>query len=145
MPDLTPADVRRDFPEAGDTSVYPDASVQFYLDLGYQLFQSPTWNPAPPPGKPNARPIQQVGIELFVLHNLTLEARAQRQAAAGGIPGTVTGTLSSSAVAGASVSYDVSAVVLQGGSALASFLNQSTYGVRLYYLIRNRGAGGVQF
>lgn len=123
------AKFRQDFPEFASDTVYPDAQVTFFGDLGEALLPVCRWGT-----------IWPYGVELFTAHHLALAARDQKAAAAGGAPGAVSGPMTAKAVDKVSASYDTAAVTLEDGA----FWNATTYGIQLLYYARMFGAGGVQ-
>lgn len=116
------------FPEFSDTSKYPDAQVQFYLDLSQMLMAADRWQ--------NLLPF---GAFLFTAHNLTLEAVAVRDSARGSIPGAIMGAQTAGSVDKVSWSRDASAAMNPG----AGHWNLSTYGLRYRQLVMMVGAGPV--
>lgn len=80
------------------------------------------------------------GLELMVAHNLVLERRAQDENNKGNVPGWGRGLINNASVDKASVGYDTSAVVEEGGG----HWNLTTYGTRFYRLLRMVGAGPFQ-
>lgn len=126
---VTTAQLRSDFPEFADTTVYPDAMVQTWLTVAASLVNADRWTE-----------LTNVGIELVTAHHLALSARDQNAAAVGGIPGTMTGPTSAKSVDKVSVSYDTAAASLDG----AGFWALTSYGVRYLSLARMFGAGGLQ-
>ncbi len=123
------AKFRRDFPEFADTARYPDSTVSFWLTVSESLVNPCRWGV-----------LTDQGIELCTAHHLVLAARDQQAAAVGGIPGQMTGPLSSKAVDKVSASYDTGAGTIDDGG----FWNLTTYGVRYLTLARMMGAGGIQ-
>lgn len=132
MTDITPAQFRADFPEFANTTVFPDGQITFWLKWAYIMVRADRWMEA-----------LDLGIELFVAHNLVLEALAQKAAAGGGgagIPGAQGGVVTSKQVDKVSVSYDANAgLILDGGD-----WNLTTYGTRFLRMARMMGAGGEQ-
>lgn len=126
---ITAQQLRADFPEFNSSSVYPNAQIEFWLNLAYNMLDATRW------GK-----MLDVGAELYVAHNITLEARAQAESANGGIPGQNTGPLSSKSVDKVSASYDTGAAIQEG----AGHWNLTVYGTRFMRMVRMFGAGPVQ-
>ena len=126
---ITPAELRSHFPEFANTVTYPDSQVQFWLDFAYQMLNTGRW-------------MSQIdmGAQLYVCHNLALEARAQATAAAGGIPGSDVGVLNSKSVDSVSAGYDTGATTIPG----AGDWNATIYGIRFYKLLRIFGSGPLQ-
>lgn len=119
-----------DFPEFADTDDYPVSLINFYAALADKLLSPCRWGD-----------LLCFGQELFIAHNLALEAQDARTAAFGGIPGTNSGgPVASKAVDKVSVSYDVASASEDG----AGHWNLTTYGKRYIRLARMVGAGGVQ-
>jgi len=123
------AQFRQDFPEFSDTTKYPDAVVQFWLTVSVSLVNPCRWGD-----------LTNQGIELCTAHHLVLAARDEQAAAVGGIPGQMTGPLSSKSVDKVSASYDTGAATLDD----AGFWALSSYGIRYLTLARLFGAGGIQ-
>ncbi|AFC85914.1 DUF4054 domain-containing protein [Frateuria aurantia] len=126
---LTPDQFRADFPALASTTTYPDAQVNFWIELAAIRLNEARW------GK-----LLQYGAELFVAHNLVLQARDIADVAAGGDPGEVTGPATAKSVDKVSVSYDAQSVALTDGG----FWNMSSYGIQFLQLARMIGTGGIQ-
>ncbi len=126
---MTPSQFRQDFPEFTDTAKYPDATVEFWLTVSASLVNACRWGV-----------LTDQGIELCTAHHLVLGARDEQAANVGGIPGQMTGPLSSKAVDKVSASYDTGAATIDDGG----FWNLTTYGVRYLTLAKMMGAGGIQ-
>lgn len=126
---VTVSSFRADFPAFTDTAVYPDAAVTFWLGLASKSLSPDKWGD-----------LLDYGTELFIAHNLVLEAQANKAAAIGGVPGLASGLTSSKAVDKVSVSYDTTSAAIDG----AGNWNLTTYGQRYIQLARLVGAGGIQ-
>lgn len=126
---VTASSFYADFPEFADVEAYPESTVSFWLALAVKLLDPCRWGD-----------LLDVGTELFVAHNLTLDARNRKAASAGGIPGASSGVMSSKTVDKVSVSYDTAIAGVEG----AGHWNLTTYGTRYIQLARMVGAGGVQ-
>lgn len=113
---------RDDFPAFASVVTYPDASVNFWLTLGYALLRPERW-----------ADILYQGVELFVAHNLTLEKLAAGGNAAGAL-------VNSKQVDKLSVGYDTSAGLIPD----AGNFNLTTYGTRFWFLMNMAGMGGTQ-
>src|SRR5512135_1115056 len=109
------AQFRADFPEFASSATYPNSQIQFWFNLAYNLLNASRWGNS-----------LDFGAELFVAHNLALEAKAQSEVAGGGIPGGQTGPISSKSIGPASVSYDTGV----GSELNAGHWNLTTYGAR---------------
>ncbi|CAI2418446.1 DUF4054 domain-containing protein [Serratia liquefaciens] len=120
---------RTDFPQFNDTTRYPEAQIQFRLNLADALLDE-----------------RRLGnlfvylVELFVAHYTALQAVDNRAAAAGGAGGANSGVVSSKSVDKVSVSYDNSATLNPD----AGFWNNTRYGAEFYQYICMFGAGGRQ-
>ena len=125
---VTPASFRGDFPEFAATDLYPDSQVSFWLTLATELLPFSRWGS-----------LVDYGVELFAAHNLALSRLAGNTANAGGVAGVGTGLVASKSVGPLSVSYDTAAGRVDGAGAY----NLTTYGTRLWQLMRMFGAGGV--
>lgn len=126
---MTADQFREDFPEFADKAKYPDPTVEFWLTVSASLVNPCRWGV-----------LTDQGIELCTAHHLVLGARDEQAASVGGIPGQMTGPLSSKAVDKVSASYDTGAATIDDGG----FWNLTTYGVRYLTLARMMGAGGIQ-
>lgn len=126
---VTPAEFRQAFPEFKSLSKYPDGQVQFWIDWATRLI-----NPL------RFRDMTASAIQLYTAHNLFLQRTAENAANKGGVPGANMGVLNNKSVGPVSAGYDASAGTIDG---IGDF-NLTTYGVRLYNLIRMFGAGPIQ-
>ena len=120
---VTLVSFRAVFPEFGDATKYPDPAVTFWLDqAGVTL--------------PQVIPAQQVDLitMLYIAHNLTLGALS---ASGGGGSGSFA-PVSSKSVGSVSKSMDTSAVTSAG----AGIWNGTSYGQRLFALLRGFVSGG---
>jgi hypothetical protein len=129
---VTAASFVVDFPEFGNSTVFPVATIDFWLNVSAGFVNQIQW-----------AALADYATELFIAHNLASSAQSSKQAAANqgaGIPGQVVGPVASKGADGLSVGFDVSAITLTD----AGFWNSSTYGIRFYQLMRLIGIGGVQ-
>lgn len=117
------------FPEFADATAYPQVTVGFWLSQApFQLNTN------------RLRNSYDLAIMLFTAHYLVLGRRDARSASIpGGTPGGVSGPQSSKAVDKVSVSSDTGAVTYTG----AGEWNASSYGIRLYRLLRAAGSGPI--
>lgn len=138
---VTAESFRTDYPAFADQTVYPETSVQFWLALAYQMMNPARWG-TPPAGQSPSPPtaIVDIGAELFAAHNLSIEARNQREAASSIPPGMHTGPISGKSVDKVSINYDVNAGIIEG----AGHWNLTVYGTRFIFLSRMFGAGPIQ-
>lgn len=124
-----------DYPKFDTSNVTDPSAVQFGTDaINYWLnFAAMTIN-ASRLGK-----LYYLAVELFVAHNLALEAWAE-QGGSQTIPGIAKGPIVSSASGDVSVSYDTrDALELDAGH-----WNNTVYGTRFIRLIRLTCAGPIQ-
>ena len=126
---ITAAQLRADYPEFNSSTTYPNSTISYYLNLAYIMLDPGRWST-----------LLDTGAELFVAHNLVLEARAQAESANGSLPGREVGVLSSKSVGGVSISYDTASGVEKD----AGHWNLTIYGTRLKRLINVLGAGPIQ-
>ena len=126
---VTPGLFRTNFPAFADTAAFPDATVNFWLALAQSLL-----------------PVDRLtnmldyATQLFMGHNLTVEAINLASSANGAPPGMSRGLISSESGAGVSVSFDTSS----GIPLKAGHWALTTYGTRFLDLIRLRGTGPRQ-
>lgn len=121
---------RTDFPQFADTTKYPDAQVQFRLNLADMLMSASLYGSTMFP----------YVVELYVAHYMALFAQDQRSTAAGGSGGNASGVQLSKSVDKVSVSYDNSMTLNPD----AGFWNNTRYGAEFYQLATMFGAGGRQ-
>lgn len=120
---------RADFPEFADTTKYPDAQVNFQIDLAVIRLPECRWGD-----------LLNYGIELFTAHNLALFRKNQIDVAIGAVPGAMSGPITAKAVDKVSYSQDAALVGLTDGG----YWNATSYGVQFLQLARQIGAGGIQ-
>lgn len=128
-------------PEFTSTVTYPDSAVNFWLGVANVMLPTQTWGLGNPVSvSPPTTPLD-IGTALFAAHNLVLEARNARAAAAGGVPGGgAGGPVSSESVGGVSRSYDTTAALnLDAGP-----WNLTNYGTRFIFMARLAGKGPLQ-
>ena len=126
---ITVQQFRSDYPEFSSTAVYPNSQIEYWLNFAYLMLNAQRWGG-----------MLHLGASMFIAHNLAIEARAQMEASAGGIPGQQTGPLSSKSVDKVSMSYDTGAGIQPG----AGHWNLTVYGTRFIKMARMFGAGPVQ-
>lgn len=135
------ATFREYLPAFISTTTYPDDAVNFWIGVANVMLPTRTWGLGNPTAvSPPVTPLD-IGIALFVAHNLALEQRNAKAVAAGGIPGGgAGGPVSSESVGGVSRSYDTTAALnLDGGP-----WNLTSYGTRFLFMARLAGKGPVQ-
>ena len=126
---LTVSSFREPFPEFTCPDTYPEAQVNFWINVAVQFVDGSRWGNS-----------TDLGVSLYTAHQIALEAKAMAESKVGGIPGQTTGPISSKGVDKVSVGYDT-------GSATedkAGHWNLTIYGTRFYRLVKLFGAGPVQ-
>ncbi len=118
---------RSDFPEFANVANYPTSMINFWAVLGDKMLNEDRWGD-----------LRTHGLELFVAHNITLQAQGIADAAAGGIPGGG-GLVASQSAGSVSVSMDTTSGAEQDGGNY----NLTTYGKQFLRLSRIVGMGGV--
>lgn len=126
---ITVQQFRADFPEFGSSVAYPSSQITFWMNLAYMLLNASRWGS-----------VLDIGAELFIAHNIAIEAKAAAEAAGGGIPGTQVGPMNSKSVDKVSIGYDTGA----GIEANAGHWNLTVYGTRFIRLVKMFGAGPIQ-
>lgn len=127
---VTVADIRSHFPSLANAAAYPDAEVQFWIDVAYKLHDPRRWGD-----------FLDDAVQLYVAHNVAIDGPANASASgSGGTPGGVSGPLSSASVDKVSYSRDARAANLPD----AGDFNLTTWGLRWYRLMKMAGAGPVQ-
>lgn len=120
---VTVESFRAAFPVYTDRNLYPDAQIQFYLDLGYKLHDPVRWGD-----------ILDYGVSLWTAHSLAMDAQS-----VGTAPGAIRGAVTSMSADGVSWSRDI-------GSAMnpkAGHWNLSSFGLRWRGLYDMFGAGPI--
>lgn len=120
---------RTDFPEFADAAVYPDPAFAFWYAIALKFVSATRW-----------ASLQDLGSELYVAHQLVLEARAKAEGDNGVPPGGQVGPLASKSVDKASSSYDTSSGIEVG----AGHWNLTIYGTRFIRIAKMVGVGPVQ-
>lgn len=120
--------------------MFPPSSIAYWIAVAGLLLNPNYWGAGS--STPQSPPTTMVDFatELFVAHNLALEAQAAKAASVGGIPGQTQGVISSKGVGSVSLGYDVNLVTNEDGS----FWNATQYGVKFLWLARLVGSGPVQ-
>lgn len=125
----TPVILRGNFPAFASNVEYPDPVINFWITYAAMFMDPNRWGAA-----------LDVGIQLFVCHNLSLEFNANHAAARGQNPGFVVGPVTAGSVDKVSYSRDPSAAF----DPKAGHWNLSIYGLRYWKLMQMMGAGPVQ-
>lgn len=130
MATLTTDQFRQDLPEFADKIRFPDTMLTFWLNFALlAVANSRRWGS-----------LLNMGQEMFIAHNVTLERRAMDEAARGLAPGMSPGIVNNKSVDKVSVGYDT-----QGGAELnAGHWNLTIYGTRYVRMARQVGMGPVQ-
>jgi hypothetical protein len=110
------AGFRLSFPEFKDSG---DPRVQFWLGVASKRLPAAVWDD-----------LLDEGTALFVAHHLAIEKRGSASPA----------PVSSKSVDKVSVSYDTSAIAVEG----AGHWNATQYGTQFYQLSQLVGMGGIQ-
>lgn len=126
---VTVASFKTDFCEFADIALYRDNDISFWLKYGLLSLNPNRWGD-----------FLDLGVELFIAHNLTIERQAKAAAANGAPPGLATGIVSSKSVDSVSISYDTNSAMEKD----AGQWNLTTYGQRYWRMMRMFGAGPVQ-
>ncbi|MDE2403054.1 MAG: DUF4054 domain-containing protein [Burkholderiales bacterium] len=120
---------RQQFAEFADVQKYPDAVVNFWLDVVTRMLNADRWSD-----------LFDIGLALALAHHLVLATKNEASSLAGKSPGATQGVVTSKSVDTVSVNYDVSQVMHEGGG----FWNLTSYGIQFLGMARMVGAGGVQ-
>jgi hypothetical protein len=123
---VTVASFQANYPEFASNVRYPVSQITYYLNLAALLLNTQRWGN-----------LLDVGTELFIAHNISLEARAQEEAKSGAIPGMTTGPIGSKSVDKVSISYSTGDAIQPG----AGHWNLTIYGTRWVALMRQVGMG----
>lgn len=124
------AQFRLDFPEFSNAVKYPDSLINFWSVFGGNLMDVCRWGA-----------LYATGLELLTAHYIVISAMNEATSAAGGIPGTsISGSTTSKKVGSASVSYDVSSMMIKDGGQY----NQTIYGRQFLQLSKMIGMGCYQ-
>jgi hypothetical protein len=126
---VTTASFRDSFPAFQDDSVYPEAAVAMWLGVAKGAIDPLRWDT-----------MTDLGVSLYMAHNLAVDALSNKAAANGGVAGQITGPTTSKSVDKVSVSYDVSSALVEG----AGDWNLTVYGLRFIRYARMFGSGGLQ-
>lgn len=126
---VTPQIFRANFAEFGNTATYPDSAINYWIGVSGRLLNMNAWGN-----------MLDDGTQLFVAHNLSLEAQAVKQSKVGGQPGVGTGPVASKAVDKVNISYDTASAIEKD----AGHWNLTIYGTRFIRLAKMMGAGGLQ-
>jgi hypothetical protein len=109
------------FPEFSNTTTYPQATVQFWIDQGAAQLSPKVFGSQ-----------IDMAVMLFAAHSSVLAAQRAKASAGGGIAGASGGIVASKAVADVSVSYDTTLTAIDG----AGPYNATSYGQQLYMMMK---------
>jgi hypothetical protein len=129
-PVVTPQQFVADYPEFSDSAKYTVSSMNYWLAVATLLLN---------PNRFDANTLI-LATELYVAHNLVIEAQAQDTAKAGGWPGITKGVINSESAGAVTVSYDTAPVIEER----AGHWNLTVYGLRFIRLAKLFGAGPIQ-
>lgn len=118
------------FPEFSSATSYPQGQIEFWLGLAPDALTG-IYRRAKPG-------MVDLATMLFVAHNVVLSTR-DAKAVISGVPGASSGQMTSKAVDKVSVTYDVSSTSVAG----AEVWNSTTYGQRLYKMIKAYATGPI--
>ncbi|CDG39627.1 DUF4054 domain-containing protein [Asaia bogorensis] len=124
---MTASDFLTLFPEFSDATRFPMPTVSLWLQMGRSFVDETRWGAS-----------TNLGIGLFVAHQLTVGAQTAAAVQGGATPGV--GVISSKSVGPLSKSYDTSI----GGYDDAGFWNTTSYGRQYWAFVSLFGAGGTQ-
>jgi hypothetical protein len=126
---VTPAQFKSDFPAFFDGVLYPEATCALYLNLAAVTLDPNRFGD-----------YLNLASELFAAHFLTLDMMDNLVAARGGAMGQQGGAIGSKSVGGVSINYALG----YDTEPNAGHWNLTTFGKRVYRLIKMAGMGGVQ-
>jgi len=120
---------RAAFPEFTSTEVYPSAQITLGATLAEAQVRQCVWKNQ-----------WQMGVYLYIAHEITLAAQSAKTAAFGGAPGTFGGVANTKTVDKATIGFDSQA----NSEKDAGYWNLTNYGKQFIRLARIYGAGAVQ-
>jgi hypothetical protein len=120
---------RTQFPEFADKVAYPDQQIAVWSALASAQVSTTRWGTQ-----------WQLGVSLYVAHELVLAQQAEKTAKVGGAPGTFGGVATTKTVGSATVGYDAAGTAEKD----AGYWNLTNYGKQFIRLARVFGAGCVQ-
>lgn len=127
---VTISSFRATFPSFADDAKFPDMMVQFWLDLAVKRHNADRWGD-----------LLDSGIQLYIAHELSVEAASASASAGGATPGQVAGAITSRSVGGVSYSRESASAYFEKD---AGYMNLSAFGLRWQNLARLVGAGPLQ-
>ena len=120
---------RVSFTEFANKVTYPDGDANFYLTYALLALDPARWGN-----------LLDIGVQLFIAHNLALEFNAKRAAALGQNPGFIVGSVSSGSVDKVSYSRNLTGVM----NTKHGHWNLTIYGLRYIRMVGMIGAGPLQ-
>lgn len=120
---------RETFPEFSSVEKYPDSLISGWAAFATAMVNPRAWKNQ-----------TAMGINLYVAHEITLEAQSIAASKIGGTPGGQAGVVNTKTVGSVTVGYDVQATSEKN----AGWWNLTTYGKQFYRLLRIFGSGVVQ-
>jgi hypothetical protein len=126
---ITADQFRTDFPEFASTTKFPDGWIDFWAKFADNLLPANRWGN-----------LLEMGSELLIAHNVTLQRMDMDSANAGQAPGTGDGLASNQGAGSVSLGIDTQATIEDTGGNY----NATMYGVRFLRMARIVGIGGLQ-
>lgn len=120
---------RKAFPEFSNTESYPTPQVDFWVAFISQQIDVNIWKSS-----------WNVGVSLYLAHELTLAGQNSASAKVGGTPGVQGGVATSKTVGAVTVQYDAQTMSEKD----AGYWNLTSYGKQFFRLTRIFGARCVQ-
>jgi hypothetical protein len=129
-PYITPSQFRVDFPSFADTTQFPDAQVQRFLDLSGVMIDTSLWGS-----------FSTMGMELITAHFLTMQGYFLAINAGMPFPaGMAMGIPTSKSVSKVSVGKDIASFMVDGGGPW----NYTIYGQQFMWWAMLVGTGGYE-
>jgi len=127
---VTVQNFRANFPAFASTVKYPDSSITFWLTYAYLLLPARRW-----------MNLIDLGAQLFVAHNVTLDQGLSAAEGANGAPsGMTVGPVVSKSVGDLTIAYDVGV----GVNEQDGHWSLTNYGTRFVKMARQIGSGPIQ-
>lgn len=129
MDEFDVAAFREAYPEFNDTAKFPDSMISGWATVAQLQVRCRRWKSQ-----------YNLGVNLYIAHEITLESQQQAAATAGGSPAGPSGIVNSKTVGSVTVAYDTASAVEKD----AGHWNLTMYGRQFIRLARMFGAGPVQ-
>lgn len=120
---------RTNFPEFASLVIYPTSQIEFWAGFAAQQVRPCIWKSS-----------WNMGVSLYVAHEITIAAQNAKAASIGGVPGVSGGVANTKTVGGVTVGYDATTTTEKD----AGYWNLTLYGRQFYRLVRIFGAGVIQ-